>query len=754
MVESMVGQKRNKYGWSGMKVIIPDTLRGVPSQVDNMLEWLSLQWSLSVGEELAGITQIDRESKKTLYVLVKDEGWLSVLKRMEDKILPEINGRLENDRFSRIKFRVGPITNKRPVSGSGLEKKNSFPKKMASGEKPKVDLNLIKDPELRKTLSNLSKKFQFTSLIISCVFLYSCSTMEPAKGITVDLSDSLSVKKINELNKKTPEAGYRDPRSYFSYLMALKAERNRDFKEAAEHYIAAVKNDPTQEEFFEKLVLFLQRSGQFKRATEWGEKGIEKFPKNVDIRTVLADVLSSMGEKQKALEHYKKITDVDPGNSRGYLLAGYTHYELGQDSEAQESFKQALLVEEANPFSLYFYGKSLVSQGKIDEAIEKFKKALGLRPSFLLAREHLAWHLEGQNNYKETVHQYKIILKLTPQRKEIEKYLSKVAPDGESAPEFNGALFEANPPPPFKDPDIHMLIGVIFYEQAIYTKSIDEFRLLLHKKEDKTIRLSLAKIYELYGKLDLAIEEIEAFRRNSTEPDSLNVLLSLARLYGMNDEIDKSIQLIQQAIALEPEKASLHHSLALAYMSDNKNELAIQSMRKAIAINDKTGAYHFELGALLERVGKYEDAITSMEKALELNPNHSNAHNFIGYIYSVRGENLDKALDHLTKALAIQPKNGYFLDSLGWIYYQKGDSERALTEIKRAMVYTSPDPVLYDHLGDVHFSLENYLEAKKAWSTSLTLTLKKDEDYAGEIPDTEKVREKINKVDRILQISY
>jgi len=754
MADSMVGLKKNKGGWSGMKVIIPDILRAVPSKIDNMLEWLSLQWSLSVGEELAGITQVEGESKKTLYVLVVSENWLIILKKMEDKILSELNSRLELDRFTRIDFKVGKIKNNIPEASFLYEKKNSFQKKTSSGVNPKVELNIIKDPELRKILSNLSKRIQFTASVVSCLFLFSCTTMEPAKEITVDLSDSFSVQKIDELNKKKPEAGYRDPRSYFSYLMALKAERNRDFKEAAEHYLDAVKNDPTQEEFFEKLVLFLQRTGQMNRAVDWSVKGLEKFPKNIDIRTVLADVLSSMGEKQKALEHYKKITDIDPGNSRGYLLAGYTNFELGQNPQAQESFKQALLVEEANPFSLYFFGKSLISHGKIDDAIEKFKKALSLRPSFLLAREHLAWYLEDQKKYKEAVHQYKIILKLTPKRDEIEKYLSKVAPDGESAPEFDSALFEANPPPPFKDPDIHMLIGVIFYEQAIYTKAIDEFRLLLHKKEDKTIRLSLAKIYELYGKLGLAIEEIETFRIKNTEPDSLGILLSLARLYGMDNDIDKSIQLIQQAIALEPGKASLHHSLALAYMSDNKNELAIQSMRKAISINDKTGAYHFELGALLERVGKYEDAISSMEKALELNPNHSNAHNFIGYIYSVRGENLDKALDHLTKALAIQPKNGYFLDSLGWIYYQKGDSERALTEIKRAMVYTSPDPVLYDHLGDVHFSLENYLEAKRAWSTSLTLTLKKDEDYTGEIPDTNKVREKINKVDRILQISY
>ena len=360
MADSMAGRKRNKGQWSGMKAIIPDTLRGVPSKIDNMLEWLSLQWSLSVGEELAGITQVERDTKKTLYVLVAGEEWLSILKRMENKILSELNSRLEVDRFTRIQFNVGQITKKIPASGFASVKKISVQKKSHSEANLKVDLNLIKDPELRKILTNLSKKIQFTVSILSCVFLYSCTTIESKKDITVDLSESFSVQKIDELNKKKPEAGYRDPRSYFSYLMALKAERSRNFKEAAEHYLAAVKNDPTQEEFFEKLVLFLQRSGQMKRSAEWGVKGLERFPKNVNIRTVLADVLSSMGEKQKALEHYKKITGIDPGNSRGYLLAGYTHYEMGHDPKAQESFKQALLVEEANPFSLYFLGKSQV----------------------------------------------------------------------------------------------------------------------------------------------------------------------------------------------------------------------------------------------------------------------------------------------------------------------------------------------------------------------------------------------------------
>jgi Tfp pilus assembly protein PilF len=78
----------------------------------------------------------------------------------------------------------------------------------------------------------------------------------------------------------------------------------------------------------------------------------------------------------------------------------------------------------------------------------------------------------------------------------------------------------------------------------------------------------------------------------------------------------------------------------------------------------------------------------------------------------------------LEQALNIQPRNGYFLDSLGWIYHKKGEPKQALVHIKKAMVYAQPDPVLYDHLGDVHFSMDNVTEARKAWKTSLALTLR------------------------------
>jgi Flp pilus assembly protein TadD len=173
-------------------------------------------------------------------------------------------------------------------------------------------------------------------------------------------------------------------------------------------------------------------------------------------------------------------------------------------------------------------------------------------------------------------------------------------------------------------------------------------------------------------------------------------------------------------------------------------------MQQAIALNKNKDSYYFELGALLERTGEYENAVQNMKRTIELNPTHSNAHNFLGYMYATQGKSLDEALDHLQTALSIQPKNGYFYDSLGWIYYKRGEPERALEELKKAMVYTPPDPVVYSHLGDIYFSLKSYSKADQAWRNALALTLEKMEDAKGEIPDPQDLEKKIHKAQGFL----
>jgi tetratricopeptide (TPR) repeat protein len=765
-----LAQQKKSFGWSSMGDVLAQSINSLPDAPDSELNRINLLWSLAVGEEIGSRSRVTNIGKDTLFVEVKGPEWAPVVHTYEWKILAKLNKMLDSKGFKEIIVRQVegiPINSSKPLKISATPSQNRPMDKQTVAREE--HLKPISDPELRERLARLSSKLRFVSLAwVSVFILANCATAPSSShsnAARVDASvekpsmtlgsskTSYAVRQVQKLNKKYPDRNYRDPRAYYHYLKAYKFEREGDFDEAARRYALVVQFDPTQESLHTHLVSLYLRTGQFEQALEAGKSAISRFPNNVRVRMIMGDILSSQDKYQEASDHYKKVMEVEPSNARAYLLAGYNLRALKKYEDARELFQRATVVEPANPLGYHYLGSALARTGEMQSAEEKFKKSLTLRPSFIEARENLASVLELQKKYPEAMEQYKIILKLKPDDKKINEHIKR----------FNFAAgtrlkdnVEVADVPPFVpgEANIHTQIGIIFYEQAVYLEAVDEFRLALANEEDKELRLVIAKIYELFGRMDKAITEVEAYRKDGPDGESVDILLNLARLYGLNKEMKKSINLLKKASVMDPDNDRLYHALALAHMSLNENDEAYMNINKAIKLNDKKDTYYFEQGALLERLGQFDKAIASMKQTLEINPHHSNAHNFIGYIYATKGEDLDKALSHLEQALDIQPRNGYFLDSLGWIYHKKGKPEKALVHIKKAMVYAQPDPVLYDHLGDVYFSMENVTEARKAWKTSLALTLKRLEEPAGEIPDPDKLREKIRRADQLMLQSF
>jgi tetratricopeptide (TPR) repeat protein len=753
-----------------MGEVLAASIKSLPETPDSDLNRINLLWGLVVGEEIGSRSRVVKTDKGTLFVEVMGHEWVPVVHTYERKILAKLNKIFDSKGFTEIIVKPVasiPMNSNKPLKISASP---SYDQPMDKQVVARAEhLKPIADPELRERLSRLSTKLRFVTLALVSVFiLANCASLSPSahfKAVQVDAGDEMSsmtlgsskssyaVRQIQALNKKYPDRNYRDPRAYYHYLKAYQYEREGDFDEAARHYALVVRFDPTSENLHTHLVSLYLRTGQFQQALASGKDAINRFPQNVRVHMVMGDILSSQGEYQEALGHYKKVMEFDPSNARAYLLAGYNLRALKQYEDARELFQQATVVEPANPLGYHYLGSALVRTGEMQNAEEKFKKSLTLRPSFIEARENLARVLELQKKYPEAMEQYKIILKLKPGDKKINEHLKRFDVVTGAKSTDNVEVADLTPYEP-SEANIHTQIGIIFYEQAVYLEAVDEFRLALANEDDKELRLIIAKIYELFGRMDKAITEVEAYRKDDAGGKSIDILLNLARLYGLNKEMRKSIELLKKAVIMDPDNDRLYHALALAYMSLNENEEAYQNINKAIKLNDKKDTYYFEQGALLERLGQYDKAIDSMKRTLEINPHHSNAHNFIGYIYATKGEDLDKALSHLEQALNIQPRNGYFLDSLGWIYHKKGEQEQALVHIKKAMVYAQPDPVLYDHLGDVYFSMDNTTEARKAWKTSLALTLKRLEDPSGEIPDPKTLREKIRKADQLMLQSF
>lgn len=767
-----MAQQKKSFDWSSIGEVLSESIKSLPDTPDSNLNRINLLWNLIAGKEIGNRSRVIKASKSSLFVEVKGPEWVPVLRTYERKILAKLNKIFDSKSFVEIIVKQVddlPINLNKPLKISASPSYNQPMDNQTVGREEY--LKPITNPELRERLARLSTKFRFVTLALVSIFiLANCASVQSppsaqSESVQADVKDknpsmtlglfksSYAVQQVQKLNKKYPDRNYRDPRAYYYYLKAYQHEREGDFDEAARHYALVVQFDPTRENLHTHLVSLYLRTGQFQQALATGEVAISRFPDNVRIHMIMGDILSNQDKYQEALDHYKKVMEIEPSNARAYLLAGYNLKALKQYDDASKLFQQATVVEPANPLGYHYLGSALARTGKMQSAEEKFKKSLTLRPSFIEARENLARVLELQKKYPEAMEQYRIILKLKPDDKKINEHLKRFNFAAGAQSTDNIQVSEV---PPFEpdEPNIHTQIGIIFYEQAVYLEAVDEFRLALANEEDKELRLVIAKIYELFGRMDKAITEVEAYRKVDTGEESIDILLNLARLYGLNKEMRKSIALLKQAVVMDLDNDQLYHALALAHMSLNENEEAYLNINKAIKLNDKKDTYHFEQGALLERLGQFDKAIAAMKHALEINPHHSDAHNFIGYIYATKGEDLDKALNHLEQALTIQPRNGYFLDSLGWIYHKKGEPEQALANIKKAMVYAQPDPVLYDHLGDVHFSMDNVTEARKAWKASLALTLKKLEEPVGEIPDPDKLREKIRKADQLMLQSF
>ncbi len=597
----------------------------------------------------------------------------------------------------------------------------------------------------------LSTGFRVALLMASVLFLTNCATTIGDRGSkSADLSSSYAVRSFEEKQKRSPNLSTRDPRSYYHYLRALDAEKDYQMEQAAVHYKEVVKYDPEEERFHEKWIRLLLRTGQFDEAVLASQNALIRFPENEEIEMILADILASQGKVEEAIKHYEHIVQVSPENARAPLLKGSLLEGLGKFDQALQDYKAGAEIEPNNPLVQFRLGRAYMRAGEFEEAEKSLTKAVSLKPNLLQARHHLAWVLESQGRTIEALKEYGLLLKLKPDNDYIKDRVSQLHASGSLTP--NIPLSKGIPTELEDQPNIHMRIATIYFEQTLYMRALEEFQLVLAVHDHKDPHVLMARIYEIHGRLDNAVIEFEKLRK--LVPESMDILLYTARLYSLMKETQKAVDLLNKAVAMEPDNDQLYHSLALAYMAQNENTKAIENMRKALALNSQKDTYYFELGALMEKEGDYKGAIESMRLAIELNPLHSNAHNFLGYMYALEGRDLDMALEHLKKALTTQPRNGYFLDSLGWIYFKKGEPEKALTQIQKALIYTDPDPVLYDHLGDILFSLKNYDEASGAWKNSLFLTLNQKKELGGEVPDPQTLKNKINKAQSLLQQNY
>ena len=392
--------------WKTIRSVLGQSLIKPDSKNAQLIDWLNFQWKLIVGKDLACISQVEKLSASTLFVIVSDERWLPALEPLRKKIITEINSRAGSTLLNRIVFQEGSIVK----SALAEDKQYSLRKKNTEGTE-----FMIGDENLKDILNRISDKLKIVLLTTALLFVSNCTTLPVDHTFkAIDLSNSHAVSAAKKFTKKQTGDTVRDPRAYYHYLMALKAVREHQFAMAAESFRAMIRFDPSNSQIHHQLAMNLTRSGEVDSAFDALQESLDHFPDSPELNMMTGDILAGRKEYDQAITHYQRVISVQPDSARAYLLLGSIYELLKQYDLAMDMYKKTIQLEPVNPFGYHFLARINIRLGELKDAKKHLIKSLELRPNLLESREFLAWTWEKQGNIDEAKREYKLLLKLDP----------------------------------------------------------------------------------------------------------------------------------------------------------------------------------------------------------------------------------------------------------------------------------------------------------------------------------------------------
>jgi TolB-like protein/DNA-binding winged helix-turn-helix (wHTH) protein/tetratricopeptide (TPR) repeat protein len=220
----------------------------------------------------------------------------------------------------------------------------------------------------------------------------------------------------------------------------------------------------------------------------------------------------------------------------------------------------------------------------------------------------------------------------------------------------------------------------------------------------------LHKAIELYQK---AIE---------IEPNYAAAYSGLADCYGFaevyghmtprEDTRAKTLAAAQRSVQLDDGLAEAHNSLAGA-MWDNWDWSGSEiEFRRSLALNPSYAAAHFWFAEFLAQQGHSEESIIESRLAVELDPfSLINLDGLGGRLYYAR--QYDEAIHVFQNALEMDPNFTPLHWDLGLVYDQKGSSERAVSEMHKAVQLSNRDPEYLAALGYIYARSGRRSKARK-----------------------------------------
>jgi len=493
---------------------------------------------------------------------------------------------------------------------------------------------------------------------------------------------------------------------------------------AQEHFERAIALGADDVETYEAVGALYLRSQHYEQAIQLFEKALARDPKRPAVYFALAQAYQATNQSNKAADVLARgINTIPQAKNRKSLLQSLSllQQQNKQYAEAVKSLRQAYEIDRADVAVFFTLAKTLLTL----EDGDGFTKLVAQgRETFTKTsdefQEGLALLLMDFHRYAEAVPELEALTKQHPDQWQYYSHLATA---------YQRLRQPANCERVYADA-----------RERLSKDPLDFWRFAARYH---AMRYEHQKAFEALSKVleSASVPQTkEAADERFTLYESLFFNLGRLKKYG---EMDKLLERAQRELGnLDAGRTELLRASALGEMKRFDESIALY--RELIKKSPDAPRLFYEFGAVLNEAKQNAEAEKTLRQCLEMIPMppptsdlmdlRATVLNHLGYMFAEEGAHLEEAERLLTAALEIEPRAGFIVDSMGWLQFKLGNTDKALNLLKKAVDYSSEDPTLYDHLGDVYAGAGDRQKAVECWRQALRLD-----------PDSPEIKAKLKK---------
>jgi tetratricopeptide (TPR) repeat protein len=608
------------------------------------------------------------------------------------------------------------------------------------------------------------RKIIFTIFVL--MLLFNCSSINKPAAQSKAKQDKAPVDILAGWSLYSTGLYYKSVENYpkaIKYLMdaaAYKEELDKVYYQLAECYYysynydtaivyaeMSIKTDKKYSKPYILLNKIYSDVNNNKKGVEILEALVEIYPEMINIHYSIGLIYyNRLKDNDKALVSFRNILELanavpveDYYKENASYYIGRIYYGKNQFDKSIEYLQKTIEINSDNKAALYLLSNILMDLYQLDEAREYSLQYIKKFEANNIVYSNLGriYYIEGNPKALEYLGSamssndiYGVLCKslyyeLMHRDREAESLLKTISSDNTVlvSPHIALGRIALRKGDKKTASSEFFTAGVILYRSAQYNASRAQLMQVLAINENiPEVYFYLGKIYEETENVNLAIIY---FKKTNKMRPTLEVQIHIGYLYSQLNNFEDAAKYIDVAIKQEPNNPKPYFFKGLALSRNNEFPEAEKLFKKAIELKKDDDTYYFYLATVQEKQNKLNDTIKSLKKAIEYNPENAMVFNYLGYLYAENNMNLDESIELIQKALVISPSNGAYLDSLGWAYYKKGDVKQAIKKLlqaeKKLDKDKSPDPVVYDHIGDAYQKMGQVYKAVEYWKKSVNL---------------------------------